>query len=232
MNEKKKWKICVLAGIFAALTTIGGVSAYFTDADSSVTTFTVGKIAIDLQEPAWEEKEDTDGNGIPDEAERIQPAQIISKDPMVENIGTNDVYIFVTVETPYRSLVTVNTDGSKNSEKDVAVYSYETNTNWFLLGTTYEKDSEENYLFEKKLYAYAKEDGTCISLKSGASTNTLFDTVTVANVMEGQMLEEQTLEQKIIAYGIQTSGLQVEEADAKSVWAIISNQKEVSDTYI
>ena len=232
MNEKKKWKICVLAGLLAALTAIGGVAAYFTDTDTSVTTFTVGKIAIDLQEPAWEEKEDADGNGIPDEAERMEPAQTIAKDPLVENIGTNDAFIFVTVETPYRNLITVNADGSKNQAKDVAVYSYEVNTNWVLLGTTYEKDVEDNYISEKKLYAYAKEDGACIPLKPNASTNTLFDTLTAANIVEGQMLESQTLEQTITAYGIQTSNLQVEGADAVSIWKIISNQSEVEDTYI
>jgi len=57
MKEKKKWKICAIAGLLAALTAIGGVSAYFTDTDTSVTTFTVGKIEIDLQEPEWEAKE-------------------------------------------------------------------------------------------------------------------------------------------------------------------------------
>ena len=232
MNEKKKWKICVLAGVLAASTAIGGVAAYFTDTDTSVTTFTVGKIEIDLQEPTWEEKEDMDTNGIPDEAERMEPAQTITKDPLVENTGTNDAYIFVTVETPYCNLVTVNADGSKNQAKDVAVYSYESNTNWVLLGTAYEKDAEDNYISEKKLYAYAKEDGACIPLKPGASTNTLFDAVTMANVAEGQMLENQTLEQAIVAYGIQTSNLQVEGSDAKSIWAIISNQSEVVETYI
>ena len=100
MNREKKWRICVLAGLLAALTAIGGVAAYFTDTDTSVTTFTVGKIEIDLQEPAWEAKSDTDANGIPDEAERMEPAQTIAKDPFVENIGTNEAYIFITVETP------------------------------------------------------------------------------------------------------------------------------------
>lgn len=232
MKEKKKWKICVLAGLLAALTAIGGVAAYFTDTDTSVTTFTVGKIEIDLQEPAWEEKEDANANGIPDEAEKMEPAQTITKDPFVENTGTNAAYIFLTVETPYRSLVTVNADGTKNQEKEVALYSYESNTNWVLLGTTYEMDVDNNYVSEKKLYAYAKEDGNCISLKPGVSTNTLFDTVTMANVVEGQMLESQTFEQTIVAYGIQTSNLQVEGADAKRIWEIISNQGELSEEYI
>ena len=232
MKEKKKWKICVIVGLLVALTTIGGVSAYFTDTDTSVTTFTVGKIEIDLQEPEWEAKEDTDGNGIPDEAERMEPAQSITKDPLVENIGTNDAFIFVTVETPYRNLITANMDGTKNQAKDVAVYSYETNTNWILIGTTYKKDAEEHYISEKKLYAYAKEDGACIPLKAGASTNTLFDRVTVANILEGQMSEAKNLEQRITAYGIQTTNLQVEGVDAASIWKIISNQGEFSETYI
>ncbi len=232
MTEKRKWKICVLAGLLAALTTIGWVSAYFTDTDTSVTTFTIGKVEIDLQEPEWEAKEDLDGNGIPDEAERMEPAQNITKDPLVENTGTNDAFIFVTVETPYRNLITANIDGTKNPAKDVAVYAYETNVNWILLGTTYKKDEEEHYISEKKLYAYAKEDGTCIPLKSGASTNTLFDRVTVANILEGQVSEGEKLEQIITAYGIQTTNLQVDGFDATSIWKIISNQGEVSETYI
>ena len=232
MNKTKKWKLCVLAGMLVALTAIGGVAAYFTDTDTSVTTFTVGKIEIDLQEPQWEAKEDVDANGIPDEAERMEPAQTITKDPLVKNTGTNDAFIFVTVETPYQNLITVDMDGTQNQAQDVAIYSYEANTNWVLLGTTYQKDSEEHYISEKKLYAYAQEDGKCISLKPGTSTNALFDSVSVANIVEGQSLEGQTLEQTITAYGIQTSNLQVENADAKSIWKIVSNQGAISENYM
>ncbi len=232
MKEKKKWKICVLAGLLVVLTAIGGVSAYFTDTDTEVTSFTIGKIEIDLQEPEWKAKEDTDGNGIPDEAERMQPAQTITKDPLVENTGTNDAFIFVTVETPYQNLITSNGDGTKNQKKSVALYSYETNSNWVLLGTTYKKDGENNYIAEKKLYAYADENNVCIPLKPKASTNTLFDMVTVANIVEGQILESQVLEQTITAYGIQTSNLNIENANAENIWKIISNQSELLENYV
>ncbi len=232
MNENKKWKICVLAGALALLTAIGGVSAYFTDTDTEVTSFTIGKIAIDLQEPEWNAKEDADGNGIPDEAENMQPSQTITKDPMVKNTGTNDAFIFVTVETPYQNLVTVNQDGTKNQAQGTALYSYETNINWVLLGITYEKDAEDNYISEKKLYAYADEAGVCIPLKPDASTNTLFDAVTLANIVEEQQLESQKLEQKITAYGIQTSNLQTDGEGAGYVWNIISNQSNISETYL
>lgn len=83
--KNKKVKILLTAGALAGILATGGVLAYFTDQDDGVNKFTVGRVEIDLQEPEWEEKPDTDGNDIPDEAEEMTPNQTISKDPQVEN---------------------------------------------------------------------------------------------------------------------------------------------------
>ena len=183
-------------------------------------------------------KEDADDNGIPDEAERMQPGQTISKDPQVKNIGTNEAFIFVTVETPYRNLITVNADGTKNEAENIALYSYDTNADWVLLGTAYEKEGEQQYLSEKKLYAYADEAGNCIALQPEQTTPTLFDSVTMANIVEGQGIEEQEFQMSMSAYGIQTTSLkgnalegQENVVSAETIWKIVSNQNEITDVY-
>lgn len=231
MRDKKRWKVCAAAGALAALTTVGGIMAYFTDLDEQTNTFTVGNITIDLQEPEWDEKPDEDGDDIPDEAEDMRPAQNITKDPQVQNTGVNEAFVFVTVETPYQELITVNPDGTKNPLQNTALYFYTVNNNWKYLGSTYEEDESGNYVSEKKLYAYAGDDGNCIALDPSDITNTLFDSVTLANVMEGQGIEDQTFHMPIQAYGIQTTDLNGGVTDAESVWQVVANQKEIADIY-
>lgn len=43
---KKQTKTIAVAAALAAVLTIGGVSAYFTDADTATNTFTIGKISL------------------------------------------------------------------------------------------------------------------------------------------------------------------------------------------
>lgn len=53
--------------------TIGGMTAYFTDTESVVNEFTVGKISIKLTEPRWN----------PENGKDITPLKEVAKDPMV-----------------------------------------------------------------------------------------------------------------------------------------------------
>ena len=83
--KNKTWKNYLGAAALVTVLFAGSVSAYFTDQDEKVNTFTVGKVTIELEEPKWEKKPDDNGNKIPDEAERMKPNQTIIKDPQVKN---------------------------------------------------------------------------------------------------------------------------------------------------
>ena len=52
--KNKTWKNYLGAAALITVLFAGSVSAYFTDQDEKVNTFTVGKVTIELEEPKWE----------------------------------------------------------------------------------------------------------------------------------------------------------------------------------
>ena len=200
----------------------GSVSAYFTDQDEKVNTFTVGKVTIELEEPKWEKKPDDNGNKIPDEAERMTPNQTIIKDPQVKNTGNNDALIYMTVEVPCRQIISVNNDGTRNPLAMRELYNYQVDNSWELLGTVDVSDESGKKVAVKHLYAYAGAQET---------TKPLFNQVTFINAMEGQGLEENTYKINIQAYGIQTTDLNGGTKDAAEIWNIITNQRELTERF-
>lgn len=231
MKKHNIWKALTAAGVLAAFLAVGGISAYFTDTDEKVNHFTVGKIEIDLQEPEWEKKPDEDKDGVPDEAEDLIPGKRLTKNPMVKNTGTNEAFVFMTVEIPCRELVTVNQDGTRNPLAMTEICSYQQNSSWKKLGNRKVLDQAGKQTGIKYLYAYAQENGTCRIVKPGETTKSLFESILFANVMEGQGLEEKAFDLGICAYGIQTTDLNGGTTDADQIWRIITNQKELNENY-
>ena len=73
--------LLIMAGVVLLCNT-AGVSAYFTDTDSSTNTFTVGKVTIEHHEDEWEKLP-------PEEKEDITPNKEFKKDPAIKNTGDN-----------------------------------------------------------------------------------------------------------------------------------------------
>ena len=153
--KNKTWKNYLGAAALVTVLFAGSVSAYFTDQDEKVNTFTVGKVTIELEEPKWEKKPDDNGNKIPDEAERMTPNQTIIKDPQVKNTGNNDAFIYMTVEVPCRQIISVNNDGTRNPLAMRELYNYQVDNSWELLGTVDVSDESGKKVAVKHLYAYA-----------------------------------------------------------------------------
>lgn len=213
MMNKKAARTAAIAAIMAGTLTVGGMMAYFTDADDAVNTFTVGKISVDLTEPDWD----------PEDGEDITPNQTIEKNPTVTNDGVNDEFVFLKVSVPYKNIVTANADGTKNAAADTALFTYEVNDGWTLLNE--EKDTENGVT--EYLYAYTGADEqTMEALAADASAPALFDSVTFVNAVEGQELEGSTQNLTIDAYAIQSSflGASADETQPQAVWTILSNQ--------
>lgn len=168
--KNNTWKKYMGITAITAVLLVGSVSAYFTDQDEKTNTFTVGKVTIDLEEPEWDKKPDENGNDIPDEAENMTPNQTIEKDPQVKNTGTNDAFVYMTVEVPCKKIVTVNNDGTRNPEAVRELYTYQTDSSWKLLGSVDVTDETGEKTAVKHLYAYA-----------GASTGNLYRGKTTGN---------------------------------------------------
>lgn len=214
-----KKKLLIMGGALACLAGVGGIMAYFTDNDVADNNFTIGKIDIDLEEPTWDRLPDTDGDEVPDEHEDILPNETIAKDPQVKNTGVNAAFIFMEVKVPYANVVTANADGTKNAAADTELFSYTVNPGWVEVGEgTKNADGTVTHL-----YAYGSSTAMT-SLAANATTPTLFDAVTFANVIEGQGLEESTKTINIKSYGIQTTNVNGGVTAPDAVWQVVNNQ--------
>ena len=87
--KKKTLNIIAVTAIVGALAA-GGTMAYLTDHAETTNEFTVGKVDIDLTEPNWR----------PDENKKIEPSQVITKDPQITNNGINDAFVYLEVSIP------------------------------------------------------------------------------------------------------------------------------------
>lgn len=213
----KKKRIKMLIGVCALvlLIAVGSTMAYFTDADTQTNTFLIGKISLDLQEPNWD----------PDEGIHMTPMKTVKKDPQIMNDGVNDEFVFLEVVVPYANVVTANADGTKNPAADTELFNYTINKGWVEM--TEQKKMTENTVTH--LYAWGTKD-KCAVLKKDVTTGTLFDTVTMARIVEDQGLEQTRPEIVINAYGIQTSYLDGSKDSPADVWSILSKQAPGTET--
>lgn len=184
MNKKKL--ITTLGALsLAATITIGGTVAYLTDQDAADNKFTVGKVEVELEEPSWEEEEHQD----------LQAGESVEKDPHITNTGVNDAYVYLEVQVPMETIITAAEDGTRENG-GVAVnqelFTFTANKNW----TQISKTESNGYMVY--VYSYDK------ILASGESTNTLFDTMTFANVIEGQIDSREYIV-PVEAFAIQTA---------------------------
>lgn len=98
---KKRFVAILLCVTLVALAAIGATFAYLTDSKTVNNTFTMGNVAIKLDES----KVDQNGNAV--EGDRvtantynIYPGLVVTKDPTVHNTGKNGAYVraVVTIE--------------------------------------------------------------------------------------------------------------------------------------
>lgn len=107
--KKKTILVAAIAVMLVAALVVGGTLAYFTDkSDAKENTFTVGNVAIDLDEPNWEENE----------RHTLLPGVSYAKDPTITvKEGSQDAYVFLKLDlNKYVSLINLmGVDAYKNN---------------------------------------------------------------------------------------------------------------------
>ena len=195
MNEKTKkfinLKSITIAAVLIALLAIGSAIAFFTDKDNKTNDFTVGNISIQLTEPNWNA----------DNGKDLTPNKTISKDPQITNDGPNDAFVFLQVKVPVANVKTAAADGSLQAAKSQDLFTYTVNDSWVEVSR---KSSADRTTY---IYAYVGNDGAMKTLAPGKTTNSLFDSVTFLNLVEGQIDEGTQISVDVDAYGIQTTDL-------------------------
>jgi predicted ribosomally synthesized peptide with SipW-like signal peptide len=232
----KKYGKYLVLGVLAAAIAVAGVSAYFTATDNATNSFNVHEVDVELNEPQWAPNVDTDNDGVADAIGDVTPNETIAKDPTVTNIGNTDQFVFVKVTVPYKDIVTAGLDGTKNAQAETELFTWNAGANkgainaakgagtgavngeWVLVKTDDTKADVVEYI-----YAYGT-NAAMTALAPEATTTALFDSITLCNAIEGQGLENTTLDVDVEVYAIQTSDLNGGVVAPAQVLEIYTNQ--------
>ena len=121
MFKSKKTRIATILALVLVISCIGGVAAYYNDADNSVNTMTVGGSNVSIVENFDPPKE-------------ILPGTVITKEVSVVNMGPSECYVRV-------KAVFTTSDMEKYCTVDWNLYDAETNpTGWIY-------DEEDNFWY-------------------------------------------------------------------------------------
>ena len=181
-NKKRNLKRAGLVTGILCLASVGGVSAYLTDFNKADNQFTVGRVAITVEEPGFD----------PDDQTKIEPGKEISKDPKIKNTGVNDAFVYLEVSIPMANVEAAAEDGTRINRKNQELFSFQPSESWTKLSS---KTSGNNQIY---VYAYNK------ILPAEETTEALFSSVKFLNVIEKQ-IDEQQLSIPVRAYAIQAS---------------------------
>lgn len=143
MIMKKKILTLGLVAVLSAAAAISGTLAYFTDKEEKTNKFTVGNVNIDLNEEHWD----------PDKATHVYPGQVLEKDPVVTNIGSNDCYVRVEV-TNLRQFGTegnITYIATKEVDGKVVDFPGKLGANWVLdAAASYQNGEDSAYFYYTK----------------------------------------------------------------------------------
>lgn len=210
MKTKTKALGLMMAAVLLVTATIFGTMAYLTSTDEVVNTFTVGSVAIQLDEA----KANTDGTLV-EGADRVDansykllPGHTYAKDPMVTVLsGSENSYIRMTVTVSKAAELDAIFDPQKANL--LSIFNGYDSTNWTYQGET--DDTTNN----TRTYEFWYKD-TVSALEEDVALDALFDSITVPGEINNDQLK--TIEGMTItvnAYAIQADGFN----DAAAAWA-------------
>ena len=200
--DKKKLIAVSAAGVLLLLCSLA--VAYFTDQDTKNNVFTVGNVALELNEEHF-----TDG--------QLARAEVrLDKDPAVKNTGKNDEYVFLEVKVPKDEVTLLDSNGQRIPPKALQeLFSF------FGSGSTTVSGSEnfgynsstasaDGWVFLEKTEAADADTyvfGYSKRLSSGDETVSLFDKFALRKFIEEEVAGGTMLEIPINAYGIQADNI-------------------------
>ena len=200
---KKKILALSMCIALAAIAIVGASLAYFTDTKTATNTFTMGNVQIKLDET---NVNDPEGDRVTSNVYNVYPGAVVTKDPIVHNIGKNGAYIRATVNVSnWMNLVgayypdfkeTFPNDGYKAA---LNLLVGELGEGWSVVGVE-AGDVFTIGQFDAKFIL--KYDGV---LASGADTTAMFQTVTIPAGIDNANADSFD-EVKVVAQAIQADG--------------------------
>lgn len=208
MTKKKIVSLC-LAAVLVVMAIAGATVAYFTDTKTADNTFTMGNVQIKLDET---NVNDPEGDRVTSNEYNVYPGAVVTKDPIVHNVGQNGAYIRATVNvSDWMNLVgayypdfkeTFPNDGYKAALNLLVGTLGE---GWSVVGVE-AGDVFTIGQFDAKFIL--KYDGV---LAAGADTTAMFQTVTIPAGIDNANADSFD-EVKVVAQAIQADGFDTWEA--------------------
>ncbi len=200
---KKRFVAILLCVTLVALAAIGATFAYLTDTKTVDNTFTMGNVAIKLDET---NVNDPTGDRVTSNTYNVYPGAVVTKDPIVHNTGKNAAYIRATVNVsnwmnlcakyyPEFGIAYPHEGYEKSLELLVGTLG----EGWSVVGVT-AGDTMTLGQFDAKFIL--KYEG---ALAAGADTTAMFQTVTIPAGIDNANTDS-FKEVKVVAQAIQADG--------------------------
>ena len=210
MKTRSKALLLTLCAVLLVAASVLGTMAYLTSSDAVTNTFTVGSVAIKLDEA----QANPDGTLVPNvdrvkaNSYKLLPGHTYNKDPMVTVLrGSEPSYVKMTVTfSKANELDAIFAPGGADLTSIFGGYN---DANWIY------KDNTKNAAADTRTYEFWYKEA--VGAPDGdVALDALFDSITVPGTITGEQLK--TIEGMTItvnAYAIQADGF----ADAGAAWA-------------
>ena len=197
MKTKSKALILALCAVLLVTASVLGTMAYLTSDDKVTNTFTVGSVAITMDEEDVDNSSPQNTNHRDqDNSYKLLPGHEYQKDPTIHVAdNSEDCFLFVKVEN---GIANIEADGSKVADQMA------------------EKGWTE--VEGKGVYVYADTDGKPLAVTKGKDVH-VFDKI----VIDGDSVNNDTLKEyadkniTVTAYAVQKDGF--EDKSAAAIWA-------------
>lgn len=210
MKTTRKVVLTLVCAILLVAATIMGTMAYLTSTDEVVNTFTVGKVAIKLDEA----KANTDGTPVQGtdrvkaNTYKLLPGHTYAKDPMVTVLkGSESSYVKMTVT--FTKAAELDAIFAPNGANLTSIFNGYDSTNWIAKDVT--KDAAAN----TRTYEFWYKEPVAAP-DADVALDALFDSITVPGTITNAQLDTiEGMTTTVNAYAIQADGF----ADAAAAWA-------------
>lgn len=212
MKTAKKAMLMTLCAIILVVATVFGTMAYLTSTDKVVNTFTVGNVAIKLDEaPVDENGKATAGDRVKANSYKLLPGHVYDKDPTV-TVLANSEESYVKMTVTFSKANELDAIFAPNGADLTSIFNGYDSTNWIAKGNT--KDATANTRTYEFWYKEAVGAPT-----ADVALDALFDSITVpGSITKEQLATIEGMTITVNAYAIQADGF----ADADAAWAAFS----------
>lgn len=212
MKTAKKAMLMTLCAIILVVATVFGTMAYLTSTDEVVNTFTVGNVAIKLDEaPVDENGKATAGDRVKANSYKLLPGLEYDKDPTV-TVLANSEESYVKMTVAFSKAAELDAIFAPGGADLISIFGGYDASTWIAKGNT--KDAANNtrtYEFWYKESVGASADDVALA--------PLFTTITVpGSITKGQLATIEGMTITVNAYAIQADGFD----DADAAWAAFS----------